>query len=72
MQMSPEIKTAAMWYAREMVRDCLIANHIRISWFTRAEIDEFALELIRHEPMIIQQAWDECKMRWEAKREAKR
>ena len=67
MQMSREIEHEALRIASRMVMKAIIAQRI---WGTSAaQVRKAARELLRREPQpIINQAWNVCKIRYEARR----
>jgi hypothetical protein len=69
MQMSKEIEHEALRIASRIVLKAIVDQGYRTRWVSPAQVREAGRELLRCDPQpIINQAWNVCKIRYEARR----
>ena len=68
MYMSSEIKRECIRVGVPIIKRAMRDAGLKVGYYRRDMIVKSAIELAEKSPVVLQQAWDNCKMRYEAKR----
>ena len=72
-QMSKDIKQEVRYLVQHLVKDVLREHDVKLAYIKRKDFIAACRKIMEDDKIItelIPMAWDECKMRYEAKREA--